>query len=171
LKICYERSYNWLNFLSHRKETFQKCSFRHNATSSIQSVFITGQINKVRENCLHPQSIIQTRKDIICFFICYCRHFFHFFIFCCFRSLILAKMKDLRIFVSSINSHKFRLTNIPLLFYILFYHTEIFLCKKNGQRKVWYLSKCNSYMDKNVNNPFKAFVSLFFFILSGFLPF
>jgi hypothetical protein len=50
------------------------------------------------------------------------------FIFCCFRSLIVAKMEDLCIIVPSLNWHKFRLIKIHLLhFHILFYHTVIFL--------------------------------------------
>jgi hypothetical protein len=85
-----------------------------------------------------------------------------------FQELGRSKAGRFMAFVSSPNSHKFRLTKIPLLpFYILLYHTEIVLRKKEDQRKFELLKT-----DKKVNSAFNVFPPplWYFSTLSGSLP-
>jgi hypothetical protein len=133
--------HHWLIFLFPRKREFEKCSFRHNATSSIQTVFITGQIiNKVPEKCLHPQLKYNPKEggriSSLSLYVTV-KISFTFYLHLLFQERGSSDAGRFMTFVSSINSHKFRLTKIPLLpFHILFYHTEIFLLKKTDQNEV-----------------------------------
>jgi hypothetical protein len=134
--------HHWLIFLFPRKIDFWEM-FLPPQCHFIETVFITGQIiNKVPEIWLHPQSIIQRRKDIISLYVTVRISFISFY----HQERDSSDAGRFMTFVPSINSGKFRLTEIPHLpFHILLYHTEIFLRKNEDQKKFWHLIKCNSH--------------------------